>query len=281
MTKDLIHFGYKGHDFEGISEGGVRTSIVCPSMDLMFDVGNQPIHHIHIGNLFLTHAHLDHSSGLPYYVSQRSLRNLKPPKIFVPEDIYDDLVSIMNLYQKIEGFIYQYQMFPIKRGELVDISSKLSVKPLPTLHRIPSQGYTIFEKNRKLKQEFQGVEGRELAERKKSGEILTEEKLHPVISFSGDTQIEYVLENPEVQKSKILFLECTYLDEKRNVDRARQWGHLHLDEIAAHASKFQNERLVLIHFSKRYSFREIRELVKAKLPRDLWERTHCFIPNFH
>lgn len=277
MAKDLVYFHHKGFEFEGISEGGVRTSIVCPNLDLMFDVGSQPIHHIHVGNLLLTHAHLDHSSGLPYFISQRSLRNIKPPKIFVPEEIYQDLDSILKLYQKIEGFEYQYDLQPATRGKLFEISASLFLRPFQTIHRIPSQGYTIYEKSKKLKSDFLGLKGEEIAIRRKMGEVLTEEKFSPIISFSGDTQIEYVLENEDVQKSKILFLECTYLDDKRDVARARKWGHLHLDEIASNAKYFQNERLVLIHFSKRYSFREIRELVKSKLPADLLERTHCFL----
>jgi len=243
----------------------------------MFDVGNQPVHYTHIGNLLLTHAHLDHSAGLPYYISQRSLRNLKPPKIYVPEEIYFELDSIIKLYQKIEDFNYNYNLISAKKGELYELSQNFFLRPLKTLHRIPSQGYTIYEKSRKLKPEFLGLKSEEIIRRKQSGEILTEEKFVPLISFSGDTQIEYVLENEDVQKSKILFLECTYLDDKRDVQRARKWGHLHLDEIVANSKYFQNEKLVLIHFSKRYSSKEIFSLIRSKLPSDLLERTYCFI----
>lgn len=277
MEKGLVEFHYRGYSFEGISEGGIRTSIICANLDLMFDVGNQPVHYTHIGNLLLTHAHLDHSAGLPYYISQRSLRNLKPPKIYVPEEIYFELDSIIKLYQKIEDFNYNYNLISAKKGELYELSQNFFLRPLKTLHRIPSQGYTIYEKSRKLKPEFLGLKSEEIIRRKQSGEILTEEKFVPLISFSGDTQIEYVLENEDVQKSKILFLECTYLDDKRDVQRARKWGHLHLDEIVANSKYFQNEKLVLIHFSKRYSSKEIFSLIRSKLPSDLLERTYCFI----
>lgn len=79
-----------------------------------------------------------------------------------------------------------------------------------------------------------------------------------------------------MRESKILFLECTYVDADRNVERARAWGHTHLDEIIAHAKEFKNERIVLIHFSKRYKHSHIRDIVKRKTPDILKGRIHCF-----
>ena len=81
-----------------------------------------------------------------------------------------------------------------------------------------------------------------------------------------------------MRESKILFLECTYVDADRNVERARAWGHTHLDEIIAHAKEFKNERIVLIHFSKRYKHSHIRDIVKRKTPDILKGRIHCFLP---
>ncbi|MDX1958677.1 MAG: MBL fold metallo-hydrolase [Leptospiraceae bacterium] len=272
-----VSFTHKNNKFIGISEGGIRTSIICPNMNLMFDVGALPVDFAHIENLFLTHAHLDHSAGIPYYVSQRSLRSLKPPNIYVPEENYENFLQILSIYQKMEGFDYKYNLIPAKRGVTYSISNSISMMPLETFHRVPSQGYTIYEKSMKLKDEYRSLVGTKLADMKKEGVILTEEKLAPLVSFSGDTKIEYVLSHPDVANSKILFLESTYLCEERDVSRAREWGHLHLDEIAANAHEFKNEKLVLIHFSKRYSLKRILELVKKKLPSDLFERTICFI----
>ena len=100
-----------------------------------------------------------------------------------------------------------------------------------------------------------------------------------MMSFSGDTRIEYVLENEDVRNSKILVLECTYLDSSRDVKRAREWGHIHLDEIVNHADEFENEKIVLIHFSKRYHPKKIPAMVEEKLPDSLKGRVHCFLPD--
>jgi ribonuclease Z len=79
------------------------------------------------------------------------------------------------------------------------------------------------------------------------------------------------------KRPKILFIECTYLDDKKNVEKAREWGHIHLDEIIQNADSFKNEKIVLIHFSKRYSPKTIKELVYSKIPPSLTDRVECFI----
>ena len=112
---------------------------------------------------------------------------------------------------------------------------------------------------------------------KSEGVDVTEEKRIPMISFSGDSKIEYIL-NKDVINSKILFLECTYIDDVRDVERARKWGHIHLDEIIHYANEFNNEKIVLFHFSKRFSNNYILSTVQKKIPEILKGRIHCFLP---
>lgn len=270
-------YSYKGFNFEGISEGGIRTSIAIPSLSVLLDIGNLPIDYAHLENLLLTHGHLDHSAGVPYYISQRSLRNLKPPNIYLPEKLYEDLKKILEIYQKIEGFDYLYNLIPTPLNTFVQLNQNYSFKALKTFHRIESQGYTIYERTKKLKDDYKNLSKNELMGIKSQGTEVSYERNIPLISFSGDTRIEYVLENEDVSNSKILFLECTYLDDKKSISTAREWGHIHIDEIIQNAQHFKNERIVLIHFSKRYSYKMIRELVFSKIPESLQGRVECFI----
>lgn len=273
-----LKFSHSGIDFEGISEGGIRTSICIPRYSLLFDIGAIPHEKIHIENVLVTHGHLDHAAGIPYYISQRSLQKLKAPNIYVNESMYENTKKILQLYSEIEGFEYSYNLVSTTQNKEYPLSGNTFFKALKTTHRIPSQGYTIFERVKKLLPEFLNLSGNEIVEQKNKGTNLTEDKETPLVSFSGDTQIEYILDHKEVRESKILFLECTYVDKDRDVERARMWGHTHLDEIFAHAKEFKNEKIVLIHFSKRYQNSFIKNIVRKKTPDILKGRLHCFLP---
>ncbi|XDD51207.1 MBL fold metallo-hydrolase [Leptospira sp. WS92.C1] len=271
-------FQHKQYQFEGISEGGIRTSIYLPSLSLMFDIGAQNPNRIHLDTLLLTHAHLDHSSGLPYYISQRSLRKLRPPKIFLPLSLEEPMRKILDLYSQIENFPYEYEMKGVAPGEKINLDLTHFFSAHQTFHRVPSQGYTIYERRKKLKKEFQSLSQEELNKALKENREIAELNEIPVISFSGDTKIEYVLEAQDVADSSILFIECTYIDKEKNVSQAREWGHIHLDEIIENISAFKNEKIVLIHFSKRYTIPYIREVLGKKIPEREKHRFHLFLP---
>jgi ribonuclease Z len=100
---------------------------------------------------------------------------------------------------------------------------------------------------------------------KERGDEIFEDKDIPVFCFSGDTTIEFLQDNPLAQEAQVLFIECTYIDDKRPVARAREWGHIHLDEILANRHLFKNEKIVLTHFSKRYHRRYITQVLGKKL----------------
>lgn len=270
-------FSYKDIELEGVSEGGVRTCIIIKKYNLMFDIGFIHPDRIHIPNVLLTHAHIDHFAGIPYYISQRSLRQLTPPNLYVHEKIYEKLVNILKLYSELEEFEYQYNLEVVKQNDIIPLNKKYHFKTFPAYHRIPAQGYTIYEQVNKLKPEFHGLDGKEIAQKKTQGVELVTKLDIPMVSFSGDTTIEYVLENKDVLESKILIMECTYIDDARSVKHARAWGHIHLDEIIQNASLFKNDVVILTHFSKRYSARYIKDTIYKKIPYILKDRIYCFL----
>jgi len=242
----------------------------------MFDIGIGSPRLTDIPRLLLTHGHLDHASGIAYYVSQRSLRHLDPPEIFCPVEIKESLEKILNLWGEIEGFQNRFHITGTEDGRLYPLQSNYYFKSLRSIHRIPSSAYIVVEKTKKLKEEYRNLPGHEIAVMKSNPDIFYESE-NPLVVFSGDTKIELIIENPEIQKAKILFLECTYIDDKRPVERARKWGHIHLDEIIANAEIFRNiEKLFLIHFSPRYSNEEIKAALKSKMPDWLHKKTTPF-----
>jgi len=171
----------------------------------------------------------------------------------------------------------EFNLNSIEYGVYYPLFANYFFRGIRSVHRVASNGYTIYERVKKLRKEFSHLAGPQIAEMKKTMDLF-EEIYSPMITFSGDTQIEFLLENEDVRNSKILFLECTYIDDQRPVERARKWGHTHLFEIAQNAHALEKvDNLVLIHFSPRYSKERIHEAIRRHLPPELHARTHAFV----
>ena len=52
------------------------------------------------------------------------------------------------------------------------------------------------------------------------------------------------------------------MEATRSIEDARRKAHVHLDELAALAPRFENEVLVLMHFSQAASPDQVREAVQ-------------------
>lgn len=260
----MKYFEYKNIKVKFNSIGGIESCYILPDFKVAFDIGRCPQDLIDIPSVFLSHGHLDHASGLSYYFSQRSLKNLGPGTIYVPSKIFRPLKKITKQWQKIEEFDYKSNLEGLKPGHEIKLQDNLSVIAIKAIHRVSALGYVIMQEVKKLKEEYSKLPGKEIAELKKTKEIFDTIK-KPVFAYSGDSTIEIVRDNPLMREAKVLFMECTYIDEKRSIERARKWGHTHLDEILANREWFNNEKVVLIHLSRRYSSNYIQFVLNNKL----------------
>ena len=146
------------------------------------------------------------------------------------------------------------------------ITRDMFTRPFSTKHRVPSQGYTVYQRRKKLKAEYQGLQGRQIRDFREAGEDVTDEVDFPLVSYSGDTVIEGIFVHPDVMASELLIMECTILDDSLPVKETRNRGHVHLDELVRHAEKFKDiPNILLCHFSDRYKPEEIREIINRRL----------------
>ncbi|GLI59458.1 hypothetical protein VaNZ11_001337 [Volvox africanus] len=177
---------------------------------------------------------------------------------------------------------------------LVDAARKLGRSPLlsalevqpgsyscrrfPTTHTIASQGYLLYSQRRKLKAELLGKSQEEIRELRLAGEDVTDTISVPEIAFTGDTTAEF-LDGPtsptleDALKARVLVMEMTFICDNVTVDEARGKGHMHIADFVAHAHRFQNEAIVLIHFSPRYKRTDIIAALNSMLPPSL--RAKC------
>ena len=259
----------------GYSMAGISTSIVFPDADVVFDVGQGLPFQIPVPNILISHGHMDHASGLPYVISQKAMMGQTPPNVYMPEGLMSPLKQIMRLWEQIDNHTYQYQFRTVKPGEEVAVKAPYYFKTFSTYHRVDSQGYTVFERKKRLKPEFKNLDPRELGDLRKKGEVLEEHFDEPVLSFTGDTKIEF-LDNPDVRNSRVLLMEVTYWDNKKTVENARLWGHIHLDELIPRLESLKCEKIVLIHASARYTTPYLKEILDARIPEHFKHRVELF-----
>ncbi|GIL77332.1 hypothetical protein Vretifemale_6804, partial [Volvox reticuliferus] len=159
--------------------------------------------------------------------------------------------------------------------------STLEVQPdsyfcrrFPTAHTNTSQGYLLYSQRRKLKAELLGKSQEEIRELRLAGEDVTDTISVPEIAFTGDITAGFLdgLSDPTLEdalKARVLVMEMTFVSADVTVDEGRENGHMHIADFVAHAHRFQNEAIVLIHFSPRYKRTDIITALNTMLPPSL------------
>ena len=266
-----------GHVIEAHSVGGIETCFQIPSFDCCLDIGRCPPGALRQSRLLLTHAHMDHAAGLPYYVSLRAMLNLPAPKVYCPRGTSDTLQKILDLWTKLDSNANRCELIPVDPQTSFTLGGDRVVTTFRSPHRTEAIGYCLKRQKRKLKPALHGLDGPTIAERVRKGEVVHDIHETNEICFPGDTGIEVVENEGRVRTARLLLLECTFLGEQPGRKWAHKGGHIHLDDIAERADLFENEAILLTHFSRRYDHEMIRNAVRDRFPPHLRERVHLLL----
>jgi ribonuclease Z len=267
-----------GIPIEGVSIAGHESFYKLPGFRTLLEFGRAPDDVVGYSTVCVSHGHLDHVAGLAHYASRRRLQDLPAARVYLPAEAVEAVTQWVRACEALERIAYRLDLVPAEPGDRVRLRPDLEITVLPGRHRVPTVGYLFSEVKEKLLDEFAGMAGSEIAGLRAAGTRVTRREEVPLLAYPGDCGVEIFDAVPQLFDARVLLLECSFLlPEDR--DRAREYAHIHLEDIVARADLFRNEALVLTHFSQRYRPDEIRDSLRA-IPEPLAARVVAFLPPY-
>lgn len=228
-----------------------------------------------IKHVFVSHADRDHLTGL-FQLNQLNARE-GYPIIYYPKDCgsFPKLAGFTKKFDPhVAGTVWKplinLSEINVKNGFFVQAITNNHVETKDNLTK--SFGFKLFETKKKLKKEFQGLDGNEIVKIKeeKGVDFTTETKKTNILSYSGDTGI---LDYETWDNSHILIHEATFFGGDEGHISPHGNKHSTLEEVLKMVSEIKVDKLILSHFSSRYSDEQIDERIislckkyKVKIP---------------
>ena len=262
----------------GYSVAGEETVVQVPELDVCFDIGRAPYFALTSNIVCISHGHMDHIAGISYYLSQRHFQGMKPGTILVPAEIAKFVDEVLRGWRNIERQRTPYTLVPMEPGQTFEVRRDFVIRAMETHHAGNSLGYSLVSVREKLKPEYHGIAGQELAAMKKKG-IEIQYKLEvPLVTYLGDTSYGPVFQNPDVVNAEVLLTECTFY-ENDHKHRAKVGRHLHVDQFAEILPTLKNQHVVVLHVSRRTGVRKARAILRKRVGEELMRKVQ-FLMDF-
>ncbi len=261
--RTMVH---KDLTIEGYSRAAVQTYWRLPEMKIGFDLGAQPWVFMGTPTWFVSHTHLDHIAALPVYVARRRMMKMEPPVIYLPEAAIDPVNKLLKLVSKLDRGRLPCELRAMAAGDEIELSREHVMTVSATRHTVPSLGFVLWERRRKLKPEYQALSGEQIRDLRQSGVEVTSELRFPRFAFMGDSAPEGLDACPAMYEAQVLVMEMTFVAPSHKKDKIHKFGHTHLDDIVERQARFKNELVIASHFSTRYNDARITRLVHRALP---------------
>jgi len=238
----------------------------CAQLGLQ-KVGVSPIK---IKRIFITHWHADHFAGIiPLIETFHMLGRSEPLEIYGPEAEWF-VEKILELSYWRFGFDIKAFDVSTEEKEKIVTEEKYEIYSFPVKHSIPAVGYIFYERDHwkiiPSKARKFGIQGKQLQLLKKKGSVKINGKKVNIeevakripgrtVAYSGDTLPveEFFANAPE----SLMIHDATFIEPVEG--RA----HSSFVEICELAKKYRIKKLVLTHFSRRYTDeKELRRKAK-------------------
>lgn len=251
----------------GYSRAAFRTGFFISELGIMLDAGpqirNKPDH------VFITHTHADHIAQLPFtMIGEEKGEHIF--HIYAPakseEWLRQYIAALFNVnavrYMRPDAEKY-YRFHPMIAGTEFPLMIRNNLYLFEIFacdHSIPTVSYGIKMVKHKLKEEYLGLPGKEIAALKKDGKEITKQIIIPALAYICDTTIKVFEMNPTILNYNTVVIECTFLKE----EDSNGSDHISWPELKPVILKNPHINFILMHFSMKYKESEIRDFFQSE-----------------
>jgi ribonuclease Z len=260
----------------GGSRAGEASLLLLPQLRLALDAGRPARALVPLQNVVLSHGHMDHVLGLPAWASQRQLQRMGGGKVFASQLLAPQVEELLSLCARLEGGQpYDVEIVAVQPGEVHPLRREHDLRFFLTSHWLETLGCCVEWTRQRLRPELAGCSANQLRQRREAGEAITFEARVPLLAYLADTGPEVFDREPWLSGVEVLVVECTFLrpDDR---ERARRFGHMHLNDLVELAPRLSNRHLVLTHLSRRHRLSWGARRIVASLDDRLAGRLHLF-----
>jgi ribonuclease Z len=236
---------------QGISVAGEQAVVHVPELDLCFDVGLCPRAILPTPTIALSHTHMDHVGGLPYWFSQRFFQKMPgTARCLVHPKMAEPLRRMMAAWVDLERQRTPHEIVAIEPETEFQLRPNVFVRAIEVSHTTPALGFVAIERRSKLRDEFHGLPQDRLRELRAQGVEITRMIEIPLVAYTGDTEPGEFLLREEFRRAQVVISECTFFEDEHR-DRAKIGKHLHVEDLRPLLEAWEARDVVIVHVSRR------------------------------
>lgn len=249
----------------GGSRAGEGSLVLLPQLRLALDAGRPARALVPMQDVVVSHGHLDHLLGLPAWASQRNLQGIPGGRVLAPHSLSADVKDLLKLCARLEGGSpYGVSVLPVAPGETVQLRHGFRLRFFATSHWVDTLGCRLEWVRPRLRADLVGLPPDALRRLRSEGEGISDLHVVPLLAYLADTGPEVFEREAWLAEAEVLVVECTFL-RPSEIERARRFGHIHLDDLVTVAPTLRNRHLVLTHLSRRHRLAEGSRRMRSAL----------------